>query len=73
MVDLVLGKNYRWVGQKEVLTYIGRNWSGNGYWHQFKKVDEPGRGWCEVTDQDLRTFARFEEVPAIDQQEGSET
>lgn len=44
---------YNWKNQPERLVYIGRNWSGNGYWHQFEKVGEPGIVWCEVLDSDL--------------------
>lgn len=36
--------------------YIGKNWSGNGYWHQFEKVGEPGVVWCEVLDNQLSSF-----------------
>lgn len=51
-----IGGKYNWKGQPEHLTYLGRNWSGNGYWHQFEKVDEPGTVWCEVLDTDLDKF-----------------
>jgi hypothetical protein len=37
----------------EELTYIGHNWSGNGYWHQFTKVGE-SKVWCELSRGDLR-------------------
>ena len=47
------GGKYNWRGQAERLVYLGRNWSGNGYWHQFEKVDAPGVVWCEVLDADL--------------------
>lgn len=47
---------YNWKGQPERLVYLGRNWSGNGYWHQFEKVDAPGIIWCEVLDGDLSNF-----------------
>jgi hypothetical protein len=36
----------------EPLVYIGKNWSGNGYWHQFTKVGE-SKVWCELTDSVL--------------------
>lgn len=55
------GGKYNWQGQSERLTYIGHNWSGNGYWHQFEKVDEPGSVWCEVLTSDL---VYFEETDA---------
>lgn len=51
---MVIGGRYNWKHQPERLVYIGRNWSGNGYWHQFEKVDAPGRVWCEVLDSDLQ-------------------
>lgn len=54
--SLNIGGRYNWRGQPERLVYMGRNWSGNGYWHQFEKVDEPGKIWCEVTDNDLPSF-----------------
>ena len=47
------GKKYNWKNQPERLVFIGRNWSGNGYWNQFEKVDKPGEVWCEVLDCDL--------------------
>lgn len=47
------GGRYNWKGQAERLVYLGRNWSGNGYWHQFEKVEAPGTIWCEVVDADL--------------------
>lgn len=48
-----VGGRYNWKGQPERLIYLGFNWSGNGYWHQFEKVGEPGKVWCEVLDSDL--------------------
>ena len=50
---LVKGKKYNWIGQAERLVYLGENWSGNGYWHQFAKVDNPNTVWCECLDSDL--------------------
>lgn len=55
-IMLKIGGRYNWLSQRERLIYIGRNWSGNGYWHQFEKVGAPGIVWCEVTDADLRHF-----------------
>tara|TARA_R110002153_G_scaffold78418_5_gene200833 strand:+ start:3281 stop:3535 length:255 start_codon:yes stop_codon:yes gene_type:complete len=49
---LVVGENYKFKNQPERLKYIGKNWSGNGYWHQFEKVGEQGV-WCELLDSDL--------------------
>jgi len=50
---LKIGGRYNWPNQAERLIFIGRNWSGNGYWNQFEKVDDPGKVWCEVSDSDL--------------------
>lgn len=50
---MCIGGLYNWRGQPERLKYIGHNWSGNGYWHQFEKVGAPGVVWCEVLDHDL--------------------
>ena len=38
-----IGGKYNWKGQPDRLIYLGRNWSGNGYWHQFKKDRRPTR------------------------------
>lgn len=48
-----IGGNYNWKGQADRLVYLGNNWSGNGYWHQFAKVKEPDVIWCEVLDSEL--------------------
>ena len=48
-----IGDKYNWPGQPERLVYLGRNRSGNGYWHQFAKVESPETVWCEVVDADL--------------------
>ena len=34
--------------------YLGENFSGNGYWHQFTLVEYPEIVWCEVIDADLQ-------------------
>ena len=47
------GGRYNWKNQRERLIYMGYNWSGNGYWHQFSKVEEPEKIWCEVLTRDL--------------------
>jgi hypothetical protein len=49
---LTIGGKYNFKHQPERLNYIGKNWSGNGYWHQFEKVGEQGV-WCELLDRDL--------------------
>ena len=48
-----IGGKYNWKGQPERLVYLGKNWSGNGYWHQFAKAEIPDVVWCEVLDHDL--------------------
>ena len=50
---MVIGKKYNWKNQKERLIYLGNNFSGNGYWHQFAKVETPNIVWCECLDSDL--------------------
>jgi hypothetical protein len=54
----VAGELWNWIGQCERLIYIGHNWSGNSYWHQFAKVDEPEKVWCEVLTNDLPMLER---------------
>ena len=54
--DMKIGGKYNWKSQPDRLIYLGRNWSGNGYWHQFAKVESPGVVWCEVLDSDLPMF-----------------
>lgn len=49
----IVGGRYNWTGQPERLIYLGFNWSGNGYWHQFAKVESPSVVWCEVLGADL--------------------
>lgn len=56
-----VGGRYNWKGQPERLIYLGRRWVGNGYWHQFEKVDEPGAVWCEVLDSDLPSIEETKE------------
>ncbi len=52
--DMKIGNKYNWKHSPEKLVYLGNNWSGNGYWHQFAKVETPELVWCEVLDADLR-------------------
>lgn len=54
--DMRIGGQYNWRNQPERLIYLGRNWSGNGYWHQFELVDKPGSVWCEILDSDLKSI-----------------
>lgn len=48
-MKMIVGKKYRWIGQKETLIYLGFK----GVWHQFAKVEAPEVVWCEVLDRDL--------------------
>lgn len=50
--QLERGGLYRFKGQPERLKYVGHNWSGNGYWHQFELEGKPGV-WAEVLTSDL--------------------
>ena len=58
---MVIGKTYKFKYSPELLIYIGKNFSGNGYWHQFEKADNRGVVWCELLDHDLKMI---EEVSA---------
>lgn len=58
---MTIGKTYKFKCSPELLIYIGKNFSGNGYWHQFEKVDNRGIVWCELLDHDLKMI---EEVSA---------
>lgn len=61
---LKIGGRYNWKNQPERLVYLGYNWSGNGFWHQFEKVDEPGIVWCEIKDYQLPQIEETVEVVA---------
>lgn len=54
-----VGGKYNWMGQPERLVYLGEYIGRDGHWHQFAKVDEPNKVWCEVVRADL---SRFEET-----------
>ena len=53
--QLEIGKQYCWNHEPwKALVYLGNNWSGNGYWHQFALADDPEQKvWCEITDKEL--------------------
>lgn len=51
-----VGGLYNWKGQEERLKYIGHNWCGDGFWHQFELITAPGKVWCEVQDDNLVAF-----------------
>jgi hypothetical protein len=57
------GGRYNWKHQPDRLIYLGRNWSGNGYWHQFQKIGDPRRVWCEVLDDDLHMLEETAGAP----------
>ena len=52
-MEMKLGGKYNWKGQKERLIYLGENFSGNGYWHQFAKVETPKEVWCEALKSEM--------------------
>ncbi len=60
MVELVVGQQYRFKCSHEQLVYLGYNWSGNGYWHQFALVEEPKVVWAEIPKSDLFLITRYE-------------
>ena len=51
--NIVLHESYNFQHQRERLKYLGFIYSGNGYWHQFEKIDDPGVVWCEVQSNEL--------------------
>ena len=57
----LLGR-YNWKNQPERLIYLGRKWSGNGFWHRFSLVDKPNEVWCEVLHTDLHMIEKTEAV-----------
>ncbi|WP_313332824.1 hypothetical protein [Comamonas sp.] len=59
------GGRYNWRNQPERLIYLGKNWSGNGFWHQFSLVEDPETVWCEVLDSDLENFEETPPAPVI--------
>ncbi len=52
VTELNINGKYNFIGQEDLLIYIGHNWSGNGYWHQFEKVGTPDV-WCELQTNEL--------------------
>ncbi len=55
-MKLQIGGRYNWKNQPERLVYLGDNLSGNGFWHQFAKVESPDVVWCEVKGDQLDQF-----------------
>lgn len=60
-MQMVKGNRYNWKGQPERLIYLGDNFSGNGYWHQFALVTNPTKVWCEVQGYQLESFEETKE------------
>ena len=60
-----IGTHYNWKNQSERLIYIGYNWSGNGYWHQFEKVGEPGIVWCEIQESNLADIEETKNINGV--------
>lgn len=59
--ELIKGKEYRFthnIEEPEPMTYIGCNWSSNGYWHQFTR---DGRVWSEIQDEQLKLIEPVQE------------
>ena len=56
------GGFYNWKNQPDRLIYLGRNWIGNGWWHQFKKIGDPREVWCEVLDEDLHMLEETQDT-----------
>ncbi len=54
--EMKIGGRYNWKNQPERLIYLGKNKSGNGYWHQFALVNSPNKVWSEVLDAELSSF-----------------
>lgn len=63
--SMVVGGRYNFRNQPERLIYLGKNWSGNGYWHQFKKIDDHRLVWCEITDSDLHMIEETVEARGV--------
>jgi|GEM_PF-2376702 len=59
MRDMEIGGLYRFKDTPETLVYIGRNWSGNGYWHQFELAAQRGNVWAELQSHDLHLIEKL--------------
>lgn len=61
----VIGRHYKWKYQHDELVYMGLHHDHQHCrgWHQFAKVGQPGKVWCEVRPEDL---ARLEEITAAE-------
>lgn len=64
--QLEIGGRYNWRNQPERLVYLGYNWSGNGFWHQFALADDKQRKvWCEILPSDLGSIEETKEGGAV--------
>ena len=61
-----IGDRYNWKNQPERLIYIGaKHYPGDArVWHQFEKVGEPGKVWCEVLESELHMLEETKDVEA---------
>jgi hypothetical protein len=50
--NIVVGGFYNWKYQPQRLVYLGKV----GSWHQFALTISPDKVWCEVIDNDLKSF-----------------
>ena len=62
---MIIGNRYNWKHQKDRLVYLGNNFSGNGYWHQFAKVEAPDVVWCEVLTSDLHMIEETQHADGV--------
>jgi len=62
MDKLELSGFYNFKNQPERLIYLGENWSSNGWWHQFSKIESPCYVWCELLDSDLKLIEKTKEL-----------
>lgn len=60
-LELRINDRYHFRGQSERLIYLGNNFSGNGYWHQFALIEKPSVVWCELLDSDLEMLEETNE------------
>jgi hypothetical protein len=65
-IDLKFNGKYNFINQSERLIYLGCNRSGNGYWHQFAKVEDPEVVWAEMLDSDLANIEETVAEPAAE-------
>lgn len=63
MIKPTLNRLYKWKHQHEILAYLGYSFSGNGYWHQFARIEKPAVVWCEVLPSQLESFEDVEFLP----------